>query len=76
LGSSNKSNIKDLPIAERLESVYCGDKWYCRMVWAGQHPSVSDRLYSNNPHQGVILAFKPHPSDNGTRQITATYCAS
>lgn len=43
-------------------------------TWAGQHPSVSDRLYSNNPHQGVILAFKPHPSDNGTRQITATYC--
>lgn len=30
----------------------------------------------NNPHQGVILAFKPLPSDNGTRQITATYCAT
>lgn len=46
---------------------------YC--VWAGQHPSDSDRQL-NNPHQGVILAFKPHLSDYGTREITAIYCAT
>lgn len=30
----------------------------------------------NNPHRGVILAFKPHPSVYGTREITAIYCAT